>query len=307
MIALTQLLFWFCIVEPVFALYNAQPRLEIYQVLLLVLSTVLIAAGGYVINDFYDLPIDLVNKPEKVIVGEKISDDAAFNYFSALTGLGVVISVIVAFMLGNFRLALLPIFIASLLWFYAQIFKRQFFIGNVIVSFATAAVMLLLIAYEFVWENYADFIPYHEVILFAKIYMAFAFITSLLRELVKDMQDRKGDGEFGASTIPIKLGLQPAKIWAYVYLLLLIVGVGYLQKYLFIAGWKWLAIYGIVLIQIPALIAGWKMWFAQTNKEFGVVSNWVKVVMLFGIVTMIFVGQLMVHLKSIQDAIYSGL
>ncbi|MEZ5008663.1 MAG: geranylgeranylglycerol-phosphate geranylgeranyltransferase [Chitinophagales bacterium] len=302
MIAVTQLLFWFCIIQPIHKIYGSEPNLAIWQLLLLILSTVLIAAGGYVINDYYDLPIDLINKPGKVIVSEKISDENAFNYFSYLTGVGLIASLIVAITLGNYMLVLLPLIMASLLWFYAQSFKRMFLVGNLVVSIATAAVIFILIYFEINWKE-IELIPNQakEIMLFGSGYMAFVFVISMLRELVKDLQDRKGDEEFEAKTIPIVLGESKTKIVAFFWILLLIFGVVYIQKDL--KAHQWLPIsYMIVFIQLPAVWLGFKLIKAKDSADYGAISNWVKGIMFFGMISMIYIGiQLIQYEKTIDS------
>ncbi len=304
-IVLTQLLFWFCIIQPVHNIYGTVPHLQFWQVILLILSTVLIAAGGYVINDYYDLPIDLVNKPEKVIVSNGIDDDAAFNYFAILTVLGLAASLIVAITLGNYRLFIIPFIITSMLWFYAQSLKRMFFVGNFIVSIATAAVIFLLIYFGLDWVN-VEFLKEeaNEIIFFGKGYMAFAFVVSMLRELVKDMQDKEGDEEFESKTIPIVLGIRNSKLIALFWLLLVIVGVVFVQKGL-IQGQQWLAFgYTVVFIQLLNVWIGFKILQSQNSEDFGKASNWIKGLMFFGLITMIYIG---LQLKQYGQTIDSWL
>lgn len=303
MIAATQLLFWFCIIQPIHNIYGSNTNMDIWQMLLLVLSTLLIAAGGYVINDYYDLPIDLINKPEKVMIGKHISDDQAFNYFTYLTGAGLLASLAVAISMGNYRLVMIPLIITSMLWFYAQTFKRMFFVGNLVVSAATAAVIFILIYFEINWEA-TDPVAQQirdEIIYFGRGYMLFIFIISMLRELVKDMQDQRGDGEFESKTIPIILGANKAKIIAVVWLIILIAGVVYIQTGL--KEYQWLPIaYMVLFIQIPAFWIGYQLMKASDNKDYGKISNGVKAIMFFGMISMIYIGILLAQYEKTIDS-----
>lgn len=290
MVVLTQLLFWFCIIVPIHDYYGSTPDLMMWQVGLLILSTVLIAAGGYVINDYNDLPIDLVNKPDKVIVGEGISDDDTFTYFMVLTVAGLIASIAVAYTLNNLMLAVLPIVISSLLWFYAQSFKRMFLIGNLVVSIATAATIFLLIYFEVDWER-VERIPHQakEFMKFGGIYMLFAFVTSMLRELIKDLQDRDGDAQFDCRTLPIVAGEKVAKAIAIGYAIILLAGFGYIAKSLASAEkWLELSYVGLLLI-VPAIIVIVKTIQAKESKHYNLISTLVKAIMFFGIITMIYI------------------
>jgi 4-hydroxybenzoate polyprenyltransferase len=291
MVVLTQLLFWFFIVVPIHRLSGSIPDMQIWQVLLLVLSTVLIAAGGYVINDYYDLPIDLVNKPDKVIVSKSISDDNVFTYYMALSGVGLIASLIVAITQNRYMLVLLPVIVASLLWFYAQSFKRLFLVGNLVVALCTALVIFILIYFEIDWER-IERVPVqaNQIMIFGAIYMTFAFITSLLRELVKDMQDKDGDAAFDCKTLPIVAGLPIAKIVAAVYSFILLAGIGFYQ-WMQIQAESWYVVTYLLLgLELPLVLVLVKLYSANTAKDFNGISTLVKIVMLIGTLSMLYIG-----------------
>jgi 4-hydroxybenzoate polyprenyltransferase len=291
MVVLTQLLFWFFIVVPIHTLSGTIPDMQIWQVLLLVISTLCIAAGGYVINDYYDLPIDLVNKPEKVIVSKSISDDNTFTYYMALTGIGLVAAFIVALTLHRYMLVLLPVIVSSLLWFYAQNFKRMFLVGNLVVSLCTAMVIFILIYFEIDWER-IERVPVqaNQIMIFGAIYMVFAFLTSMWRELIKDMQDKDGDAAFDCKTLPIVAGITTAKIVAGFYAVLLLAGIGFYQYMQIIAESWWVVVYLLVGLELPILWALVKLYAAKEAKDFNLISSLIKIVMLVGTLSMVYIG-----------------
>ncbi|MCP4120471.1 MAG: UbiA family prenyltransferase [Bacteroidetes bacterium] len=291
-IILTQYLFWFYIVVPDYAIFSLIPLMSVWQVLLLMLSTVLIAGGGYVINDYYDLPIDLVNKPDKVIVSRTISDNVAFNYYIGLTIAGIASALIVALTLGNYALVILPITIACLLWFYAQTFKRMFLVGNIIVAFSSAAVIFLLLLFEVDWaKNAIDMAPEtNDILKFGLGYMIFAFLMSMVREVVKDLQDKEGDEQFECRTLPVVWGITGGKIVAALFMILVMAGVCRIQLVLLDFKNYLPFAYLLIMIQLPAIYMLVMLFKAKNAGQFSTLSKGVKAIMLFGVLTMIYVG-----------------
>ncbi len=287
-IVFCQLLFWICVVLPLHQYTNTTVHLATWQFSLLVISTVLIAAGGYVINDYYDLPIDLENKPDKVIINRYIKEDKAFVYYVVLTIVGLGLAFAVAHTLSSLRLVTIQIIAATLLWFYAQSFKRSFFIGNIIVSILTAWTIIVVSAYEIdlnVEGNYYEiFLSFLSKI--TVLYALFAFFASLKREIVKDIQDIEGDEYYGSKTLPIVLGIKGAKIavgiiitisWSLLTWCLLSI----LKKT------EWLgAIYILVSLILFLGVLFFMLVRASNKKDFGRLSAFLKLYMFIGISSM---------------------
>lgn len=291
-IILTQALFWYYIVEPVYAFFELAPHLTGWQVWLLIASTVLIAAGGYVINDYYDLPIDLVNKPDKVIISRDVGDTAAFNYYMALTGAGLLSALAVAWWIGKPTLVLLPLIIASLLWFYAQTFKRVLLVGNFVIAFSTAAVIFILLLFEIEWVSTTAALPpeVNEILKFGSAYMVFAFLMTMVREAVKDLQDMQGDAEFECRTMPIVWGELTAKSVTLLWLLSVTGLLGWLIVSLVRFSNYLAAGYIAVCLIIPGMAAGYRVLRARGPRDYAAASAWIKGMMLAGVLTMIYIG-----------------
>src|SRR6185436_17138574 len=169
---------------------------------LLSLSTVLIAAGGYVINDYYDVKIDYVNNPERVVVGKTIHRRFAILLHVALSALGVFVGLFV-----SWKLAAVNIFSVAILWFYSNLLKRLPFIGNFTVALLTgASIAIILLLYD------------TNTILIL-IYALFSFFMTLVREIIKDMEDLKGDNTYGSKTLPIVWGIRKTKIILYLLII----------------------------------------------------------------------------------------
>ena len=213
-IALTQFLLQYCVVEPLLHNNGSEPSLSFAHFLMLVFSTILVAAGGYIINDYFDINIDLVNKPEKMVVDKIINRRWAMAWHTILNMAGVSLGFLVAFQIGQFYLGFVQVFCTLLLWFYSTSFKRQVLIGNVVISLLTALSVVVVGFYEKqIYESFAAILSYagRRLIQIIGVYALFAFLLSMIREIVKDMEDMIGDSKDGCRTIPIVWGVKKAK------------------------------------------------------------------------------------------------
>lgn len=182
---------------------------NIYKTLYLLLSTLLIAAAGYIINDYFDVKIDLINKPAKVIIGNKIPRRWAIIIHVTLTSIG----------LGCAWLVNLPTFIISivcalLLYLYSAAFKKQFLIGNLVIALLSALS---------VWICKAYINELYTVKILA--YAAFAALCTFIREVIKDLEDEKGDAVFQSNTLAINLGLRKTKKIILTSAIILLIGI----------------------------------------------------------------------------------
>ncbi|MGN6509333.1 MAG: geranylgeranylglycerol-phosphate geranylgeranyltransferase, partial [Chitinophaga sp.] len=205
-IALTQFLLQYCVVEPLLHNNGSEPSLSFAHFLMLVFSTILVAAGGYIINDYFDINIDLVNKPEKMVVDKIINRRWAMAWHTILNMAGVSLGFLVAFQIGQFYLGFVQVFCTLLLWFYSTSFKRQVLIGNVVISLLTALSVVVVGFYEKqIYESFAAILSYagRRLIQIIGVYALFAFLLSMIREIVKDMEDMIGDSKDGCRTLPI--------------------------------------------------------------------------------------------------------
>lgn len=233
---------------------------------LLSLSTVCIAAAGYIINDYFDVKIDLVNKPQRVIIGRYLKRRVAMGVHQILNVIGCLIGIYL-----SKWVFLIDVVAVSLLWFYSAQFKRQPLIGNVIVSLLTALSLIVLAIY---YRQNTDMLL---------IYALFSFGISLIREIIKDMQDIRGDARFGCRTLPIVWGLRRTK-----YVLYVLIG-AFIISLFFIAGslhnFRLTVIFLLLLIPVVWLI--YRLVLADTRRSFGYLSNLCKLIMLLGIVSMV--------------------
>lgn len=232
---------------------------------LLSLSTVLIAAGGYVINDYYDVKIDFVNDPERVVVGKTIHRRFAILLHIALSILGVAIGLLV-----SWKLALVNVLSVSLLWFYSNLLKRLAFIGNFTVALLTgASIAIILLLYDI-----------NTVLIL--IYSLFSFFMTLVREIIKDMEDLKGDNTYGCKTLPIVWGIRKTKVTLYLLIALFSITVIVINYYYV----KLPMIYLVMLLFVPLAWLTARLVRADTKRDYGWLSSFCKVIMLLGILSM---------------------
>lgn len=291
-IAITQLLFQYCIVWPVFRQANAPLALTTPVFITLIAASVLIAAAGYIINDYFDLNIDLVNKPDKLVVEKIIKRRWAIIWHLCLSALGLLLSLYVAWKTRAWWLIIANTGCVAALWFYSTTFKKKLLSGNVIISLLTAWVILVigfLTHYMVIKkpELYA-MVDASKIMRLTFLYAGFAFIISLVREVVKDMEDIAGDERYGCRTIPIVWGVTASKVFTATLLIVLLTAVIIILAYILPFRWWWAAAYSGVFIIIPLLYLLRKLVKATTAKNFHHISTWLKLIMLTGIVSMFF-------------------
>lgn len=284
-IVITQCCYEYGIYLPIYKTHNTG------QFIFLVMASVLIAAAGYIINDYFDLNIDQINKPHKVVVNHGVSRRWAIFWHMLLSLLGFFFTVLALPPSLFWYLVLANLLCIILLWLYSTNFKRQLLIGNVVISLLTSWVILIVFFSKspLSLESVAT-IDTSSIRLFrlTMLYASFAFIISLVREVLKDMEDRIGDQQYGCRTMPIVWGLQASRVFVYVWLIVLSGSLLLLQLYVVAYGW-WLSIaYCILLIVLPVGMVVRKLSTAQTQQDFHHLSQRIKFIMFTGILSMLF-------------------
>ena len=252
---------------------------------LVALATMLIAASGNVVNDIFDQNIDFHNKPHKVIVGNTISEAQAWNFYYALGSFGLGLGMYLCWDLGNISNSLIFMLSAGGLYFYSYSYKRQFLIGNLVVAFLAGLVPFLPLYLQMMCTpNLWMELPWAPMLVALAF---FSFLTTLIREMIKDMEDLKGDQLAKCTTIPIVLGVKVTKVIVIVLVMILMSAVISLQT-AWMQGEEWLMFgYFLVAVQLPASLIILQVLRAQTSKEFHWASTLTKVLMLGGILSLI--------------------
>ncbi len=290
-IALTQYLFYYCVLVPAFRDSNLAPALGPRQLLLLSVASVLIAAAGYIINDYFDVNIDLINKPDKLIVDKYISRRWAMWWHGFLSLTGVALSTYLGWKLHFLSLPLLNLACVMLLFLYSVSLKRQILTGNILISLLTAWVVGVLLAigvHDDLLRHLGPQVNYARFARIGVLYAVFSFIISMIREVVKDMEDTEGDARNGCRTIPIAWGFTTAKVFVGTWLVVLIGALAIVQVYVLYFHMYLSAWYGFLLIELPLLYVFQSLVRARTSSDYHRISSLVKIIMLFGILSMLF-------------------
>ena len=262
-----------------------------YMLLLIILATVLIAAGGYVINDYFDVKIDRINRPDEVIVTRSISKPAAMRLSMILSGIGIACGIAVAVVLKSLTIGILFVLIPGLLWFYSSSYKRLFMIGNLIIALL-AGVTPIVVAMTNVTVlqlRYETILPYttlvHDIYAWLGGFALFAFLLTWIREIIKDMQDQMGDRELECHSMPVVWGEKWTKVFVTGLIVITLAIIGHLWWHIlpFPTAWTNLSTRYIALgIVTPLLCSVWLLWSAKIPSDYKVCQQVVKFTMLIG-------------------------
>jgi 4-hydroxybenzoate polyprenyltransferase len=267
---------------------------------LLITATVLIAAGGYVLNDYFDLKIDAYNKPEKQVIGRFISKQKAMLTYQALTVSGIISGITLSWLLKDFTLALIFIAIPGLLWFYSASYKRQFITGNIIVAFVAGLTIFIvgmtemaILHIKFGRLIFETGVP-EQIYGWTGGFALFAFLLTLIREIIKDMEDVYGDRELECRTMPVVWGNLNSKVvvWTLIFITIILLLGSYVLFIPFEGSLITLRyiIFGIIL---PLLALSYLILKAKHPKDYHQASSLSKFIMFIGLLyTLIFNYQL---------------
>lgn len=287
MIALVQYLIKYALLLPFLDSHGVVTTLKPLGFAILVLATVFIAAGGYIINDIYDIEIDKVNVPDRVIVGKHISEKNALTLFIILNVIGVGLGFYLSNGIGKSGFFVIFIIASALLYIYSSYLKRILLVGNIVVSLVVSLSILLVGIFELlpaIAENNRNIqITFFEIIL---DYAIFAFMINLIREFVKDIEDIDGDYKGGMQTLPIALGRERAnKIVFALSFIPLISVVYYVVTNLFKQ--TEIVAYFLVFVIAPLIYVSIKLFSAEQKSDYKHISLILKVVMLTGMLSLL--------------------
>ena len=278
-IALGQIFIKYGLFQP----FGISITLNAFGFFLLVLATLCIAAGGNIINDIYDVEIDRINKPEKLIIGKQVSEKAAYNLYIVLNVVGVAIGFYLSNIIGRPGFSALFIAFSALLYLYASYLKGVLLIGNLLISALVAMSLIIVGLYDLMPaitpSNQATQSTIFSIIL---DYALFAFCINFIREIVKDLQDINGDKKGNLNTLPIVLGRKRSTMVVFVLGVLFVFGViFYMYEYLYQQ--QLLLIYFLFAIIGPLLYFCIKTWTAKSKRDFQILSVILKLIMLTGL------------------------
>lgn len=269
-------------------LQNTALALNDIQFFLLVLSTILLAGAGYIINNIFDQETDLVNH-KNVIVGKSISEKKAYNLYFLFNVLGVGIGFYLSNIIERPSFALLFIIISSTLYMYASSLKQMLLVGNIVVSLLTAISVIIIGIYDLLPaitpENQTQLGVLFKILL---DYALFAFLINLIREIIKDCEDIRGDYNLGMNTLPIAIGVQrTCKIVLSLTILITLYLCFYIYSYYFNNNLYISTIYSLITIVAPLVLFCVKLMHVKTKTHFKNLSFILKIVLFFGITSIL--------------------
>ncbi len=277
------------VITPLLIPYQLEMVSSEVAFLLLFAAMILLAAGGYVINAYFDTRIDAINRPNSIIVGEKITKKATMHYYVILTLLGAMSGLGAAWMVHSFSLAIIFFLLIGLLWFYSSSYKRQFLVGNLIVAFVVA-IGLLSVGFLEVASlslHYGELISMTSIP--AKIYTwisgfaLFAFLMTWIREVIKDMEDEPGDREMECRTMPIKWGIKRTKLFLYGLMIVTLLLLYYFVSKIDFPNDSITMRYFLIGIVLPFGFVVYQVLKANMPDDFHRAAATLKIIMLIGI------------------------
>jgi 4-hydroxybenzoate polyprenyltransferase len=281
MLAFMQLVFRYLFLEQSYV----DLALSDFNYILLVIATVCVAAGGYVINNIMDQETDEIAKPQNRVVGVSISETVAYNWYIGLTIVGVGIGFYLSNVIYKPTFASMFILVATLLYMYATSFKQIPVLGNVVVALLLSTSIIIIGLFDILPAIDVDNrFRMKEAFNILMEYAVFAFIINLIREIVKDLEDMDGDYQSGINTLPIMMGIPKTKI---IVGILTLISIGILAYYINsnLFELDYVIYYSMVFIIGPLIYFGVKLINAVTKKEFHHLSLVLKLILFFGIIS----------------------
>ncbi len=275
-------------IAPILASFGLELLLTNFQFFLLLLMTVSITTAGYIINDYFDLKRDYINRPESdIIVGKTVKRRVAMASHLILSLIGVLIGLYLSWALKVWVLGLLPIFVVGLLWFYSTEYKRQFIIGNLVLAFIAILPILFTILYEPVlFKSYLS-AEYRQVaILIFKVigfFSAIAFGINLLYALVKDLHDMPGDEATNSRTLPIVAGEMSSKFTFTIVSVLIIFALFYIQNMQYLNKVYVPLMYIVFAIEVPLVVANAMLYLTNKSEKYRFIVRLMSIIMILGI------------------------
>ena len=285
-VALTQYALRYLIIIPSLKINAFSPILNSAQFSLLVLCTLIIAAAGYIINDYYDIEIDRINKNEQQILGNHFTESNATFFYRSMLIFGAAIAILLAYQLNLWKLIYIYPLACGLLYLYARYLKKIAFIGNLIVSSFTAFVVLIVFISEFPIISTLANEDQTYLLQLAYGFTIFSFLSNFFRELIKDIEDMKGDQLFGAKTAPVIFGIPWTKTISSTVLIILFgyslyfITLSSIEKYAY--QYIWLGL----IFCLPIIFMIYKLLNAKQKNDYSLISKLSKAYMILGILAL---------------------
>ena len=281
MVLLTMILTKYALINS----FISDPSLTSIDFIILSLSILFITAGGYIINDLYDIEADTINKPLKVYISKSISKKNAWFIYLLSSTLGVSLGIYLSIIKNIDFLSFYFIGTTLLLFLYSLLLKKLVFIGNLCISLLVALPIYLLYKFDSNNITISNILQYFFLSIAIFYYMFFAFLTTMIREIIKDIEDINGDYMVKLKTLPILIGKTRARNISIFLSIVLLLFLFLVSSNYFISNKYFL---GIIMLMLSTVVVYFifKSWIATTKKQFQYLSNLMKLIMFIGILSM---------------------
>lgn len=272
---------------------------------LLVFSILLIAAAGNIINDYFDVKADRINRPERLIISKHIKRRWAIILHWTLNAIAFGIGIYLSARYQSFWYVFIDLLLINCLWFYSMYFKRKALIGNILVALMTASIPIICGIHFYLNAEFEassmlfdaritainDGMEFWKVRLlshgnFIYLLSVFAFTLNLSREIVKDMQDVTGDKLLHANTLPIVYGIKKTGVLAGMILLITPI-VFIVLLFTYVKSDYAIHLFVLLPISLSILISLWTairlLFQSNSSKHLVQIDRWIKIAMLLGI------------------------
>ncbi|MBX7202326.1 MAG: geranylgeranylglycerol-phosphate geranylgeranyltransferase [Bacteroidia bacterium] len=280
------------------AIVEARLHMKGFDFFMLMASVLLIAAGGYIINDYFDVKADRINKKHLVVLDSSRNRRLALASFVLCGIIGILLGLWVALRVGNWKLVSIQLFSFITLWFYSSHLKKQMLSGNLLIALLAALVPFITGLYELLskalpsLETINLLLPGAGTSVLSKGaalvlgFALFAFLSNLIREIIKDTEDIPGDLEAGCRTLPIVIGENPTRYVVLFFIFFTSGLLGFVQQYLFRSGMELLFWFLMLAIQLPLLVLAYLLWNAQQRSDYSKASFLSKLIIVCGVLSM---------------------
>jgi 4-hydroxybenzoate polyprenyltransferase len=285
----------YLVILPILRVNGFELQMDHVRFMLLVVSALLITAAGYVINDYFDTRTDMLNRPGTVVVGKQVSRRSAMLLHVVLNVGGVGLGIYLSLWVGILSLCVAYLLAAGLLWFYSTTYKRQFLIGNIIVAIFTGMVPFIVVLFEvpllndtyrsILLENHMNF---NNIVAWVGGFSYFAFLSTLIREIIKDVEDYEGDLAFGRNSMPVVFGIKATRHVVVVLIAGMLFSLGYVYyRFLRVApdgrpDFLTLGYFTLFLL-LPSIYLVIRLYTASGRDDYHSCSVITKLIMLAGI------------------------
>ena len=283
MIVLVQLLVKYVLFDK----FNVTLSLDNFHFSLLVLSTVLIALAGYLINDLNDIKADKINKPLKVFTGTLLSTQKVDTLFLIFNFIGLLLGYYISYSIDKISFFAIFIIASLLSYLYSIKLKKMLLIKNLIVSFLVFLSIFIVALYDIVpatssYNNQGQLDVFNLVFKIS----VFAFLLTLLREIVKDIEDVEGDKKAGIKSFPIVFSIAKTKIIIYLIAILTLVSIDYFAFNLYEINMI-ASLYLLIIVSLPLIYFMVKLYGAKSKLQFNKLSKLLKIIMFLGMLTIL--------------------